>query len=318
MPKVYNRAVQVGGEYLKVGTYNVNVIRMDADGKVAEAVGKTKPVDGDAGFAHGCEFVRSTTETVGNTGPRKYINIGNSTKCKFVPATVSDKQLFEEFRSIPTVVKNDGYSTPTGATGDVDILITERNKFEYHIKGAGQTILAPVYSANGYDFGFDQANDEGIELTNGILSRGKQAFTVGTDPAFYMSATLKITDVSGTDDCAIGFRKAEAYQANVDDYDEAACLNVISGDVKIETILNNAATTTTDTTIDVADAGTVTLTVKVSANGAVTYEVNGAAPTVTAAFTFDSGEVVVPFFFFLNAADLVDNIYLQKWEVGYL
>ena len=46
-----------------------------------------------------------------------------------------------------------------------------------------------------------------------------------------------IADVSDTDDCAFGFRKVEAYQANIDDYDEMAALNVISGDIKIETIL---------------------------------------------------------------------------------
>ena len=48
---------------------------------------------------------------------------------------------------------------------------------------------------------------------------------------------------------------------DVDDYDEAAFLNVILGDIYIETILNNAATTSTDTTNNVTDGGTVTLKV---------------------------------------------------------
>lgn len=318
MPKVFNRALQIGGEDLKIGTPVVNVVEMDADGYVTKAKGKTLPTNGDKGYAKGCEFIRTTNSGVGNTGPRRYINLGDNVKAKFVPITMRDKQTFEEFRAIPTIVKNDGYSTPTGATGDINVIITDQNKFEYHMKGAGQTVLAPTFSATGLDCALDNTNDEGVELTQGITSRSKSAFTVGTDPGFYFTATLKITDVSGTDDCAIGFRKAESYQANIDDYDEMAVLNVISGAIKIETILNNAATTTTDTTQTVADAGTVTLTVKVNTDRTVTYEIDGAAPTVTAAFTFDSGEVVVPFFYFLHAADVCETIFLQKWEVGYL
>jgi hypothetical protein len=317
MPKVFNRATQVGGEDHKVGTPVVTVLDFDADGFVTRAKGKTLPTDGDKGYAKGCEFTRLTGSLVGNTGPRKYTNLGTEVKAKFVPVTMRDRQTFEEFRAIPTVVKNDGYSTPTGSTGDTNVLITDQNKFEYHVKGT-QTILAPVFSANGLDIGMDQTDNDGVELSQGITARSKSAFTVGTDPGFYFTVQFSIEDVSGTDDCAIGFRKAEAYQANVDDYDEMAALNVISGDIKIETILNNAATTTTDTTQDWADAATHTLTVKVNTDRTVTYEVDSAAPTATAQFSFDSGEVVVPFFFMLNASDVVGAVNVKKWEVGYL
>lgn len=313
-----NRPIVLGGETLKVGTPQVTVIETDADGYVTRARGKTVPTNGDAGFARGCLFVRRTDDLVGNSGSRLWVNLGNQLKARFAPVQANDRHTFAEFRAHPTIVKNDGYSTPTGATGDVNVMAFDDAKFEYHMKGAGQTILAPTFGANGLDISLDLTNNEGVEITQGITARSKSAFTVGTDPAFFFTVTLKITDVSGTDDLAMGFRKAEAYQANVDDYDEMAALNVISGAIKIETILNNAATVTTDTTQTVADAGTVTLTVKVSAAGVVTYEINGAAPTVTAAFTFDSGEVVVPFLYFLHDADVAETTYLQKWEVGYL
>jgi len=199
----------------------------------------------------------------------------------------------------------------TGAGGDEDLMIVGGygygNKpavcLEWSPKGT-QTILAPKTAATGLDVNMDQTEDDGIEITAGILYRAgaPHSFKVGTDGAFYFKATFSIANVSGTDDCAIGFRKAEAYQANIDDYDELACLNVISGDIKIETILNGAATTTTDTTDNWADTETHTLCVKVSATGVVTYEIDDAAPTTVAAFSFDSGEEVVPFFFFLNAA----------------
>ena len=210
-----------------------------------------------------------------------------------------------------------GGGAATGATGDENYLTVGNETFEYHILGAGQTILYPQKAATGLDIGMDQTNDEGVEIGNGIVDGMPCSFTVGTDAAFHAKCKFSIADVSGTDDCAFGFRKAEDYQANVDDYDEMACLNVISGDIKIETILNNGTTSTTDTTDNWADAGTHTLEVYVSSTGVVTYKIDGAAPTTTATFTFDTGEVVVPFLFFLNAADLAGAVVLKEWDVAF-
>ncbi len=206
----------------------------------------------------------------------------------------------------------------TGTAGDENLLAWPGLHLEYHVLGT-QTIVAPTMCATGLDIGsLDQTANDGLELCPGILaSNGDTVFTVGTDPAFYVEVRLSIADVSGTDDLAIGFRKREAYQANVDDYDEMAALNVISGDIKIETILNNAATTTTDTTQNFADTETHTLTVKVSAAGVVTYLVDGANPTTTAAFTFDNGEVVVPFVYFLQDTDIAGEVSVKSIEVGY-
>ena len=125
--------------------------------------------------------------------------------------------------------------------------------------------------------------------------------------------------MAGTDDCAFGFRKAEAYQTNLDDYDEMAVLNVISGNITIETILNAGSTTSTDTTDNWADAATHELKVMVAADGTVTYAIDGADPTVTAAFSFDAGEVVIPFMFFLQAnASQTGAVNLVEFESSYV
>jgi len=229
---------------------------------------------------------------------------------------VFEKSIVETFDHYPVFQKQGG-AVPGGTTGDENMMLTTKNAFEYHILGT-QTITAPTWASTGLDVGMDQTADDGVELTNGITSRSKAAFTVGTDGPFYLEVTFSIADVSGTDDCAIGFRKAEAYQANLDDYDEMACLNVISGAINIETILNNGATTTTDTTDTWADAASHTLKVLVDGNGAVTYQIDGVAPTTTAAFSFDSAEVVVPFFYFLNDTDLAGNVLITSWKVDNL
>jgi hypothetical protein len=206
----------------------------------------------------------------------------------------------------------------TGTAGDENLLIWPGCKLEYHILGT-QTIVGPVMTSLGLDLGsMDQTANDGWELCPGCeTALHDQVFTVGTSPAFYFEAKLKIADVSGTDDLAIGFRKYETYQANVDDYDEMAAINIISGDIKIETILNGAATTTTDTTDNWADAATKTVRVEVSSAGVVTYKIDGQPPTATAAFTFDTGEVVVPFIYVLQDTDIMGACPLIHWECGY-
>lgn len=232
---------------------------------------------------------------------------------------VQEKNLFErytieKFESDPVCTKKAG-GVPAGATGEEDVMCLGNNVFEYHILGAGQTKLAPVLVATGLDVALDLTNNEGCEVSQGILARSKQAMVIGTDE-FYLKCKFSIADVTGTDDCAVGFRKAEDYQANIDDYQDMAILNVISGAIKIETEVGAGGTTTTDTTDAWADGETHTLEVYVRRDGVVTYKIDGAAPTATAAFTFTDGLTVVPFFHFLHALTSPGAIILQEWECG--
>jgi hypothetical protein len=209
-----------------------------------------------------------------------------------------------------------GGGAATGTAGDENVLYSGANSYMYHILGT-QTITAPKLGAAGLDINMDQTDNDGIEMVPGdITSVSRYAFTVGTDATFEFRVKFSIADVSGTDDCAIGFRKAEAFQAAIDNYDEMAAMNVISGNINIETILNGAATSTTDTTDNWADAATHELKVRVYKTGACQFFIDGAAPTVTAQFTFDSGEVVIPFIYFLNASDVAGAVQLQELEVG--
>ena len=228
---------------------------------------------------------------------------------------------------------------PTGTAGDVNTLQCGPYQLQYHVLGT-QTILAPKRTDTGLDISQDQTDNDGVEYTTGCedpantvisdtagSSRG--TFKVGTDPNFGCALKLKITDVSGTDDCTWGVRKAEAYQANVDDYDEAAFLNVILGDINIETILNGAATTTTDTTDNWADAATKTLGIIVDSDGTISQDgtvgkvymfIDGLTPTTlaTTRFKFDNAELVQPFQFFLQATTSPGAVEYIEWESGLL
>ena len=184
-----------------------------------------------------------------------------------------------------------------------------------------QTILIPAANTSGMDYGYDQTDDEGIQWvmsqnTHKGNSDGASIdrFTVGS-PAFFAELTLTVGDVSGTDDCAFVFRKVEAFQAAIDSYDEMAALNLISGEVKSETILNNAATSTSAALLSVAGGVSVRLGVYVSKAGVVSMKINGSTVT-DPSMTFDMGEVVTPFFYMINASDLADTVVLEKLTVG--
>jgi len=226
---------------------------------------------------------------------------------------------YENWKTVPITAAKAGGATSGTA---VNMLYTPNITLEYDPLGT-QTILAPVVVSvsegiSALNINMDQTEDDGIELCPGILNSNKMAFKIGDSAAFFFRVRFSIADVSGTDDCAIGFRKVEAYQANIDDYADMAVLNVISGDIKIETIVGGAATTTTDTTDNWADAATHELKVLVSNAGVVTYKIDNAAPTVTAAFTFTDNLYVVPFFYFLNAAAPVAGaVNVLEWECGF-
>lgn len=231
----------------------------------------------------------------------------------------SDAKLFpqsvtEGFQDRFICINDAGYGDPTGTTGDVNILKTNNNTFEYHIKGT-QTIVAPTFSAPGLNITMDQTDNDGVEVTNGIDADQRVAFTIGEDQ-FFGECTITIADVSGTDDCAFGFRTAESYQANIDDYNNMAVLNVISGTVTLETILNNGATSSTSTGVTVADGVSVTLRIEVLTDGSCTYFVNGNEVLATNAFKFDTTDVVVPFIFFLHSTDVAGNVVVTDYVVA--
>lgn len=225
---------------------------------------------------------------------------------------------YENWKNIPITAAKAGGATSGTAT---NILYTPNLQLEYQPKGT-QTILAPVVvnvseGVSALNIGMDQTDNDGVELCAGILNSNNMAFKIGEANAFFLRVRFSIQTVAGTDDCAIGFRLAEAYQANIDDYNDMAVLNVISGDINIETILNGAATVTTDTTNNWGNGQTHQLEVFVSNTGVVTYKIDNVAPLITTPYTFRDGIYVVPFLFFLNATTPAGAVNILEWECGF-
>lgn len=226
---------------------------------------------------------------------------------------------FEDFRQDPIAVKRLGAGAATGTAGDRNLLGFGHNQFEYHIKGT-QTIVAPVLTAVGLDIGMDQTDNDGIEITQGILARHEHAFTIGTHGPFFFRVKVKVEDASGCDPLHIGFRKAEAYQAAYTGYADYAYLGLVGGDnpskIQTETEVGGGGTVTTDTTLTCADGATKDLKVRVDGKGQVTYFVNGVKVPISVAYTFTAALVVVPSLFFLHGADVAGVVELIEWECG--
>jgi len=206
---------------------------------------------------------------------------------------------------------------PVGAGGTLNLARWSELQALIHIKGT-QTLLTPLLdTANGLEVSQDQTDDDGVEYIFGgsLGAQNPYSYTCGTTPATFARLKFTIADVTGTDDCAFGFRKREASQANIDDYDEAAYLNAIAGNIKSETILNGAATTVSATLGTWADGAKKELMVVLRGRVASFY-IDGAAKGGT--FTFDSGEVLVPFFFFLQDAVAPGKLYFNEFEYGRL
>lgn len=268
---------------------------------------------------------------LGTNNAPKYPTRHNARETKLAETILNNKNIDESFDAplVWSSVDQEGalLATSTPAAGDEIAFRTSKHNMLAHVQSINGTPVHsfPFTSADGLEINIDDDVTNGITgweiAPSGILTTSRGAFTVGTDEDFYMEATIKIDDISDVTELAVGFRKAEAFQVNVDDYDEMASFNVgqdADGQIEIHTILNGAATSETDTTLtDWVDAGEHTLKIVVRQNGKCEFYYDGAVPTVTASFTFDNGEIVVPFIF-LRAETGDPGVSISALKVGKL
>ena len=191
----------------------------------------------------------------------------------------------------------------TGATGNINnVMLQTGVNMNAFVIGAGQTILQPIMGANGLIVSADQTNTEGMEYNFPY-----HQYTIGTSDPFMFELGLYINDMDGASPYVFGFRKVEANNAVMTDYTDYATIGMIAGtsvtEIVTSTELNSGGNTITNTTdLWGGDGTTNTLAVLVDAAGNVTYTINGAAPTNSAAFQFDNGDIVIPFLRVVHSA----------------
>ena len=220
--------------------------------------------------------------------------------------------------SVTSVGKFDAVPSMSALTGGVAaVTINTTNVWSVPQWGASfeqynttvATAIAPTMSTtagNGLNIdSIGAAVSKIIEITEGNSVNCKNAFVIGTSPAFYVQASFNIATLADVTDFYIGFRKQQAYQATIPaGYTDYATIGVHStaGEVQLQTQVGSGGNTVTDTTQAVVAATTFTVRVNVSAGGVVTYQLNGATPTTVAAYTFTSALTVIPFIIYSTPA----------------
>ena len=177
----------------------------------------------------------------------------------------------------------------------------------------------------------------GIEMVcGGGPLGGNQALTIGTHSG-YIDATFITPDWTDWDGCGIGWRKVEDFNdghvpildagsAADGVYTDFAAFGAMTDtDIRTMTDLNDSGTSTvTDVTAVPVDGQNMRLRIYVDSDGAVTYHhVNNAVagagalavPAGAAAFSFDSGDKIVPYFFSSSDTAAADVLYLKDITV---
>lgn len=227
--------------------------------------------------------------------------------------------LYEDFKG-PFVISAQGGGAAAGATGTINILQFGHNRLRQFVLGAGQTIFNPPIVAGGLDIGGDQTSTEGFEYSAGIDVRQETVFTIGTDGPFFVECILTPADISGFNPLVIGFRKIQASQTALNTYTDFGVVGVVTaadpGVIKTVSDNDNAGEVTTDTGLTWADGARKVLRVRVQGNGVIEYYVNGTRVNANLTDAFDATDQVVPFLYFLHAADVGGTLVWEKFECG--
>lgn len=254
------------------------------------------------------EIKRRLVRDVAARGPRRL----TKQEIKLAEAIRTDENLELMFDQ-PMVV---GAVTPAGAAavlsgnlsaGNKHILGHGKDSVESYVSAVNGTVgfQLPYVSASGLELPLDANATDGVtarEICAGILSTNKYAKVVGTDEDFMMEAKILIDDISGLGEMFVGFRTAEAYQADPDDYNNMAAFHIgengatlADGSMNIATIDDNASTSyTTGVATAWADTNEKTLRVIVRQDRSVEFYVDGVRITGVT-HSMDSADVVVPF-----------------------
>ena len=212
----------------------------------------------------------------------------------------------------------------------LDILTFSTGKMNYtaNVQSVNGTVVNtfPLTVATGLELVVTDGAADGVlgwEISpGGYLANSPCAVTVGSfleggDKDYYIEVKMTATTVTSIEEFIVGFRSAATPIAEFDDYLDFAALRIdTSQNVQMESILNNLAADTTDTTINAADDTQIILRVEVTNAGNARFLVNGTTYTHDTAMVFDA-DTIIPFVHLITSTGDPVCI-LNNLEVGYM
>lgn len=177
----------------------------------------------------------------------------------------------------------------------------------------GNTV--PTADAGGLDITAGNVTDnDHVSYWTGTLGTSGRPLVIGTDPAFKFCVTIKPADVSGSDSFYCGIRTADPVTVSIASYTDYCAIGYISGNYGVQDKTTGATDAGTST---IADTVTDTICTLVSAAGACTYTIDGAAPNATDPHTLGDGLLVIPWCELRHDADGADDQLFVDYEVAY-
>lgn len=240
--------------------------------------------------------------------------------------------VFADVSATPDLIASG--SPATVGAGDINTLWSGGYGWQYFVNAdfAG-AVPQVIHNATGLAFSVDATNNDGIEfapilaetiaLAAGVHdgsiaapARTVNGFTARSEDMF-VRVQLTLEDVSALDFVSLGFRLSQLPQTTLAGYTDYYVVNINNGALETRSKRNNGTESVTLSTETVADAGTLTVEVRVNRSGVAQALVRGALiASGQAGFTFDSGDLLIPFL--LIQADSGDGgaVELSLWESG--
>lgn len=266
------------------------------------------------------------------------------------------KYMYENFKGglapFPYLISATGIPTvPTSpvAQGTTVHLQTQQGAYVQLFATTAQAILPIPTAGTGLEISGDEVDNESQEfIFGGNAVDSPLAFKVGTDPSFFLRAKFKITDADGSDQFGIFFRKVQAFGVPTsflttgdpiytDIFLFGFAATVANPNiVRWSYDLNNGGSATVgssafawaDTLVHRLEIRVVGRAVQLLINGVrlggtISLDGDGGAITAQAtnpspAFSFDSGDWVVPGIFVRHDAAVSEDLYLVDVECGHL
>lgn len=204
MPKVFNRAIQVGGEDSKPGgTTLVTVIEYDSSGNVAKATGTTVP-SAEAGYGVGCRFIK----TNGTAGLIEYINEGTTSSCTFNQIGTVGSSTSVAAGSALTLTKASHagkiiqLDTATGSTVTLPASTGSGSVYRFYVKTLATSNSHIIKVANSSDsmIGsiFTQSDDAGLPVKGYFAAANDDTITLNrsTTGSVKLGEFIEIRDVA--------------------------------------------------------------------------------------------------------------------------
>ncbi len=196
--------------------------------------------------------------------------------------------------------------------------------FQLDVIGTSTLCGNTFAAADGLKLSSDAIDNEGYELSQGNLADSPAAFTIGTSPAFYFKVRFAVADITSSDQTYICLRNDGAHTATLAGGTDLYCIGLgdladgaTGNDWFQQQELNNAGLTATDLAeTNIVNDEVHTVTILVSSAGVTTAEIEGVLVSDTTAFTFDTGDEIIPMVWMIQQEASAIGLDIVFWEVG--